>query len=241
MTGPSGCSVLLLEEPDTLVVTGSTVSLEQVPAEALTLNFRTEKTLTAWVGKHALPLRIDMSDEHQVSKYYERPVKMCEIVVKDRTKGFAASPICTRGLLFGVLRISRTKTPFSAAEGTLLDEIAVELAEQLHDAKCFSNVVLRNEKVFVPSRHSLQIVPTINERLIDYLQSNPREIHNLDSRQFEELIAFQLQKDGWETCLTAPTRDGGFDIRAIQKIGGFEFCLLVEAKKYRADRPVGVG
>jgi HJR/Mrr/RecB family endonuclease len=45
---------------------------------------------------------------------------------------------------------------------------------------------------------------------------------------------------GHEVTLTQATRDGGKDILASIKTECGEFLCLVEAKKYRADRKIGV-
>jgi restriction system protein len=75
------------------------------------------------------------------------------------------------------------------------------------------------------------------------LRDSPRvksHVCNLTSREFEELIAELLRDMGHEVVLTQATRDGGKDILASMKTECGEFLCLVDAKKYRADRKIGV-
>lgn len=87
----------------------------------------------------------------------------------------------------------------------------------------------------------VEVVALINHRLILSLQSDPEELYKLPSRTFEELIAELLASFGWELSLTAATRDGGYDIWGISKdITGVSSHWLVECKRYRRDRIVGI-
>jgi restriction system protein len=53
-------------------------------------------------------------------------------------------------------------------------------------------------------------------------------------------VAELLDGMGFEVELTKQTRDGGKDILAYMNTGIGRFLCLVEAKKYRQDRTVGV-
>ncbi|RYD56709.1 MAG: restriction endonuclease [Sphingobacteriales bacterium] len=65
-------------------------------------------------------------------------------------------------------------------------------------------------------------------------------IHELDSREFEEMIAELLYAEGCEVEVTKRTRDGGYDIIAISSMFGLPCKMLIECKRYAANRPVGV-
>lgn len=80
----------------------------------------------------------------------------------------------------------------------------------------------------------------VTNDLISKLKRNPEDIYKLTSRKFEELIAEILKDRGWEVELTKETRDGGKDIIAYRETDVGRLLCLVEAKKYRQDRPVGV-
>lgn len=83
----------------------------------------------------------------------------------------------------------------------------------------------------------------VSDALVEYIARNPSALHELRPRQFEELIAHILEGFGWEVELTPETRDGGYDILAVSKdLGksGIRTSYLVECKKYRQDRKVGI-
>ncbi len=80
----------------------------------------------------------------------------------------------------------------------------------------------------------------VTNDLISKLKINPEDIYKLTPRKFEELIAEILKDRGWEVELTKETRDGGKDIIARRETDVGRLLCLVEAKKYRKDRPVGV-
>ena len=113
--------------------------------------------------------------------------------------------------------------------------LAELLAKPLYDVR---------SAVPVPESSLLQAVkPRIisaKEALIDQLKRHPSSIHDLPPRKFEELIADLLSDLGWRVELTAATRDGGKDILAYLNTEVGELLCLVEAKKYRPDRKVGV-
>lgn len=93
-----------------------------------------------------------------------------------------------------------------------------------------------------PPEVLIQVVQNITAELIKYLKSHPRELYNLKPRQFEELIAEILAGYGWEVQLTAPTKDGGYDIYAISptQATGVQTSWIIECKKYAPERKIGV-
>lgn len=88
---------------------------------------------------------------------------------------------------------------------------------------------------------SLQSIDPAWSEVRRFLSRNPDFLHQMHPRRFEELVAEIFRSHGWEVELTSRTRDGGFDIIAIRKIWPTISKLLVEAKRYRPDRAVGVG
>jgi len=84
-----------------------------------------------------------------------------------------------------------------------------------------------------------QIV-TFSGELALQLKKAPEKLHDVTSRQFEQLIADIFDDMGWEVELTKATRDGGRDILAHLNTGAMRMLCLIEAKKHRKDRPVGV-
>jgi DNA-directed RNA polymerase specialized sigma24 family protein len=89
------------------------------------------------------------------------------------------------------------------------------------------------------SRIITDVIST-NEKIFRLVQDDPNAIFDLAPRQFEELVAELLHKQGYEIRLTPPSNDGGFDMYAARKDGMGEFLYLVECKRYAPARPVGV-
>ena len=78
-------------------------------------------------------------------------------------------------------------------------------------------------------------------KIIQALKTNPESVHGLSPRQFEEVVAELLASFGWEVNLTAPSRDGGYDILAVSSDkSGLETSWLIECKKYSSSNKVGV-
>lgn len=84
------------------------------------------------------------------------------------------------------------------------------------------------------------VIVTANEAMVKALKQCPEDVFKLTSRQFEELVAELLHDMGYDVTLTPATRNGGKDILASIKNECGEFLCLVEAKKHRRDRKVGV-
>lgn len=65
-------------------------------------------------------------------------------------------------------------------------------------------------------------------------------LNQLEPRKFEEIIAELLFEKGFEVELTKQTRDNGYDIIALKRLSDFPVKFLVECKRYRRDRPIGI-
>lgn len=81
---------------------------------------------------------------------------------------------------------------------------------------------------------------TISEELTAYLLNNPGALHNISPRKFEELVAYIMEKHGYEVTLTQQSRDGGIDIFALKNDGFGNILTIVDCKKYSATNPVGI-
>jgi len=84
------------------------------------------------------------------------------------------------------------------------------------------------------------VIVSANEAMVKALKDHPKDIFRLSPRKYEELIAELLSDMGYEVTLTKATRDGGKDILASLKTECGDFLCLVEAKRYRHDRKIGV-
>lgn len=98
-----------------------------------------------------------------------------------------------------------------------------------------------NSKIIIPDTPKIITdVKVINSKLIHKVDKNPKLIHSLTSRQFEEFVAELFEKDGYNVSLTQQTHDGGKDLFIIENKRFGKFVYYVECKKYAADNPVGV-
>jgi HJR/Mrr/RecB family endonuclease len=113
-----------------------------------------------------------------------------------------------------------------------VDQILSALDGQVYDLK-----QSQESKIIQAVRP--QIV-TFSGELALQLKKSPDKLHDVTSRQFEQLIADIFDDMGWEVELTKATRDGGRDILAHLDTGAMKMLCLIEAKKHRKDRPVGV-
>jgi transcriptional regulator with XRE-family HTH domain len=80
-----------------------------------------------------------------------------------------------------------------------------------------------------------------NDALLRRLQRHPTEVHRLSPREFEELVAEALARQGYDVSLTPIAKDGGKDMFVMSRSALGGALYVVECKKYAADRPVGVG
>lgn len=115
------------------------------------------------------------------------------------------------------------------------DEVAELLRGEIYDVE--KALVLPAQEIISEVRPEIVVA---NAALVERLRRQPESIYRLPARQFEEVIAELLDDMGFEVELTKQTRDGGKDILAYMNTGIGKFLCLVEAKKYRKDRKVGV-
>lgn len=80
----------------------------------------------------------------------------------------------------------------------------------------------------------------ISEELTTYLLKKPDAMHSISPRKFEELVAYIMEKHGYEVTLTQQSKDGGIDIFAIKNDGFGNILTIVDCKKYSATNPVGI-
>ena len=101
-----------------------------------------------------------------------------------------------------------------------------------------------NEQIILPEHELItEIKPRIihtNEALVGRLQHQPDLLYELPPRKFEELVADLLTNLGYDIELTPATHDGGKDILAQMNTPHGNMLCLVEVKKHRVDRPVGI-
>lgn len=82
------------------------------------------------------------------------------------------------------------------------------------------------------------------DALIKELARRPEDLRSMDSRDFEQLVAELLDRQGVKDRLIrlTPARDdGGRDIMVFDQTAFGQHLFLVECKRYAEDNPVGVG
>jgi restriction system protein len=130
--------------------------------------------------------------------------------------------------------------------------LAIHLIARLletHDPSALAGLLqgalyqLDNE-ILVPRRELIKSVKPrlvlVNEQFLEKLKARPEDIHQIGHRKFEEIVAELLDDMGFNVELTQETRDGGRDVLAYWDSPVGRLLCLVEAKKHRPDRTVGV-
>jgi len=115
-----------------------------------------------------------------------------------------------------------------------LDALLKVLNGPLYDI----NEVIPKGKIITGVKPTLIVA---NQKLIEELRKRPESIFDLPPRKFEEVMAEILDDLGMEVELTQATHDGGRDILAHYDTPVGKILCLVDAKKNRKDRTVGVG
>lgn len=91
------------------------------------------------------------------------------------------------------------------------------------------------------NRDALNVqIEAISSEFIKYLSRHPDLLYKLEPRRFEVLVAELLSDMGYEVELTPETRDGGRDILAAFDLPHGKILTLVECKRFRPERKVGI-
>lgn len=118
-----------------------------------------------------------------------------------------------------------------AAEFNLDD--ATELL--LHDYELYpQELILPEKKIYL-----LKEIPKVERQISAIFNDNSR-VFGLSPRELEEVVAELLRKQNWAVKLTKRTRDGGYDIFALQHLDDIPINMLVECKRLTKGK-VGVG
>lgn len=84
-----------------------------------------------------------------------------------------------------------------------------------------------------------KIETMIVRNLIERISNTPQLIHSIEPREFEQVVGQIFSRMGYRVELTKQTRDGGYDLIAIDD-QEFGLKFLIECKKYGSGKPVGV-
>jgi hypothetical protein len=79
------------------------------------------------------------------------------------------------------------------------------------------------------------------EELFAIVRNGKKSLHELNAQEFELLVGAILRNHDYVVEFTKCTKDGGYDVFAIRENPlGLDLRMIVECKRYRRDRPVGV-
>jgi restriction system protein len=86
---------------------------------------------------------------------------------------------------------------------------------------------------------AVQAFGSVTDELLAAIARDPKILYRLHWRQFEELVAELLDRQGFDVTLTPPSRDGGIDIyaRRVEPLGSSLY--VVECKRYGPEQPIG--
>lgn len=96
------------------------------------------------------------------------------------------------------------------------------------------------EYQFITKSDDKEILGELSEEIIYQYAMNPELIYEMSPRLFEELISKILRKFKMHTNLTKQTRDGGYDIVAIEDNQFLQNKYLIECKRYKPTKKVDV-
>ena len=128
-----------------------------------------------------------------------------------------------------------------------VDAVLSRLGEQRFDGLLPNENLLPGEHLLpggaaVPAERELEVrVCAVNDALIKRLADNPDLMYELRPRQLEELMAELYARDGFDVELTQQTHDGGVDLYLVRHTLFGRQLTIVDTKRSRRDRPVGVG
>jgi hypothetical protein len=88
---------------------------------------------------------------------------------------------------------------------------------------------------------AFQLIDKIDSSLVDTISNGRLSLFELTSLQFEEFMCELLEKYGYRVELTKQTHDGGYDIIGgkVDNLG-LNLPLIVQCKRFRKDRTIGV-
>lgn len=121
----------------------------------------------------------------------------------------------------------------------LFDEISKHVPDSDLISKAAEDSSSVSELIILPKP---KIVAVDDWRcVIDKISRDHNELYSLDWKKFEDLIAHLLEEYGWEITPMGYTKDAGIDLIAVRRVPpNVKFSMMVQCKKYRKERTVGV-
>jgi hypothetical protein len=134
---------------------------------------------------------------------------------------------------------------YSAIENSSVNYHREEILEIVSTVSEALEILISSEFVdlYVSPRSPIEVSETfveVDRRIAEAILKNPSIFDSMDPRYFEELVASIYSKLGFEVFLTKRTRDGGRDIVVVGQKAQSILKFIVECKRYRRDRKVGI-
>jgi Restriction endonuclease len=151
-----------------------------------------------------------------------------------------------RALLEALITSDRVALLSEAEElGSLGDEAGFDLRDaiqSLNDAMVPLDTVDTTELWTPPEQHIaiVSIIRPVSIDLIQMINNDPTKVFEITPRQFEQLIADIFRRHGFVVDLIQETRDGGKDIVAFSQVLNVRSKYIIECKRYRPERKVGI-
>jgi len=80
----------------------------------------------------------------------------------------------------------------------------------------------------------------IDQKFINFLQANPKELEFMHWRNFERLTAEFFNRQGYEIELGPGSNDGGVDIRVYNKTGKDKPYIIIQCKRHKESHEVKI-
>jgi Restriction endonuclease len=116
-------------------------------------------------------------------------------------------------------------------------DVEIEHVESIFDELLHS---IDEKERFQSSPFDRQRFRDLTEELIYRIGQRPEIVYEISPRHFEELIARVLGRFQFSTTLSKRTRDGGYDIVAIEDKDVTKNKYLIECKRYSPERKVDI-
>ncbi len=113
-----------------------------------------------------------------------------------------------------------------------ISRVAEMLKSTIPDLSAFQYDITEFTEEEVEEESLIELVDNTKLLLKNIYEQN-KLIDVVDPREFEKIVAELLYFKGYEVHLTKRTRDGGYDILALTKVGGIPFKLLAECKRHK--------
>ncbi|BFO65378.1 restriction endonuclease [Chryseobacterium sp. KCF3-3] len=80
----------------------------------------------------------------------------------------------------------------------------------------------------------------IDQKFINFLQANPKELEAMHWRNFERLTAEFFNRQGYEIELGPGTNDGGVDVRVFNKEDKTKPYIIIQCKRHKESNEVKI-